>query len=66
MRVESFEVTVHDDDGEAALAFDEHSGALRIGVADGRYVLSIEYGGRSRRVRVLVKDGVLLVAPALS
>ena len=66
MQVESFEVTVHGDDGEAALEFDQDSGALRIGVADGRYILRIECGGRSRRVRVLVKDGVLLMPPALS
>jgi hypothetical protein len=66
MRVDSFEVTVHDDDGDAALEFDERSGALRIGVADGRYILSIEYGGRRREIRVVVKDGLLLpAAPAL-
>jgi hypothetical protein len=62
MRVDSFEVTVHDDDGDAALEFDERSGALRIGVADGRYILTIESGGRRREIRVLVKDGLLMPA----
>jgi hypothetical protein len=62
MKLESFIVTVHDEQDGAALQFDERSGGLHIGVPDGRYVMCVQYGGVCHRIRVLVEKGRLVRA----